>query len=152
MSDLYLVLRERLEAVAEADWLPISTDVLVEARARVGLSTEKLAARIHVSSKTYERWEKAGRVKRASLPAIARELGLRIETTELEPITVEVEPLTDAERGAVLRELASIRAALEAGRAQDRRMTRLERKLDQLLARQEPPRQPSKRAGSSKPR
>lgn len=151
MSELYLVLRERLRSVAEEDWVEIDGDVLLKARKRRGIGRETLGALIHVSSKTIERWEKTGRVKRASVPALARELDLQIEEPAFEPLTVKVAPLADDERGAVLRELASIRAALEAGRDQDRRLVRLEKKVDRLLAQQAPPRRTSRRAGSPKP-
>jgi DNA-binding transcriptional regulator YiaG len=56
MSDLYLVLRSRLAAVAE--WVYIPTDVLREARERKGLSYETMGRVLNVSSKTYERYEK----------------------------------------------------------------------------------------------
>lgn len=153
MSDLYLVLRERLQAVAEEDWIPLSGSVLIEARRQRGLSREALGARIHVASKTIERWEKNNKVKRASLPALARELGLQIEEPKFEPIILPPtgSPL-DEQAGAVLRELAAIRAALAAGQAQDRRLARLEKKVDQLLSRQEPQRRRSRAADSSESR
>ena len=77
MSDLYLILRHRLDHVT--DWVMVDTDVLKEARGRLGLSHEAVARQFPVSSKTYGRWENAGRVPRADLPRLAEILRLTIE-------------------------------------------------------------------------
>ena len=60
MSDLYLVLRSRLPVVKE--WAILGTKPMKEARLRLGLGYETMARKLPVSSKTYERYEKAGRV------------------------------------------------------------------------------------------
>jgi predicted transcriptional regulator len=91
MSDLYLVLRSRLEAVPE--WVFIDSDILRAARERRGLSYETMARTLPVSSKTWERYEKAGRVPRQSLTKIARELDLEIE----EPVRRRVPATLEAE-------------------------------------------------------
>lgn len=93
MSDLYLVLRHRLDHVA--DWFPIETEVLREARRRLKLSYETVAREIPVSSKTYERYEKRGRVPRDILPRLAQILELEIETPAREPLRV-TEPTAEA--------------------------------------------------------
>jgi transcriptional regulator with XRE-family HTH domain len=77
MSDLYLVLRNRLDAVPE--WVYIDTATLRGAREGKGLSYETTARELHVSAKTYERYEKAGRVPRPLLPALADLFDLEIE-------------------------------------------------------------------------
>jgi transcriptional regulator with XRE-family HTH domain len=77
MSDLYLILRHRLDHVT--DWVMIETTVLREARLRLSLSYEAVARRLHVSSKTYERYEKRGRVPREIVPTVAEILELQIE-------------------------------------------------------------------------
>lgn len=77
MSDLYLVLRSRLATVP--DWVFIDTSTLEQARKRKGYSYETTARELHVSSKTWERYEKAGRVPRGLLPRIAELLELEIE-------------------------------------------------------------------------
>lgn len=88
MSDLYLVLRSRLEAVPE--WVFIDTAVLKEAREARGLSYESAARELHISSKTWERYEKAGRVPRPLVPRVADVLGLEIEQPA--PRRVRIEP------------------------------------------------------------
>ena len=77
MSDLYLVLRRRLESVT--DWVPLGSDVMRDARKRLGLSYEGVARLIPVSSKTWERWEKRGEVPRPHLRKVAEALSLQVE-------------------------------------------------------------------------
>jgi DNA-binding XRE family transcriptional regulator len=61
MSDMYLVLRRRLDDVArQHDWVPIGTETMRDARKHLGLSYEAVGRALSVASKTYERWEKAG--------------------------------------------------------------------------------------------
>ena len=86
MSDFYLVLRRRLDHVT--DWVLIETDVLKQARRRRGLSYEGVARLLHVSSKTYERYETRGRVPRHVLPSLAEILELEIEIERPAPLRV----------------------------------------------------------------
>lgn len=80
MSDLYLVLRHRLsEAVQGHDWIEIDTHVLRDARKAKGLSYEAMGRILNVASKTYERWEKAGRVPRQDVHRVAAALNLEID-------------------------------------------------------------------------
>jgi len=53
MSDLYLVLRRRLEAVTE--WVEIDTATLRSARKALGLSYEAMGRALNVAAKTWER-------------------------------------------------------------------------------------------------
>lgn len=107
MSDLYLVLRSRLEAVPE--WVFIDTAVLRAGRERKGLSYEAMGRELHVSSKTWERHEKQGRVPRPLVPAVAATLDLEIE----EPVRQRV--------------------VVEPGRSIEERLTTIEAKVDELL-------------------
>lgn len=86
MSDLYLVLRNRLEAVPE--WVFIDTAILRTARERKGLSYETMSREIPVASKTWERYEKAGRIPRPNLARVAEILDLEIEEPARQRVTV----------------------------------------------------------------
>lgn len=83
---MYLILRHRLDTVV--DWVEIDSAVLKQARKGLGLSYEGVARLISVSSKTYERWEKAGRIPRADLPNVAAVLRLQIEEPAMTTVTV----------------------------------------------------------------
>jgi transcriptional regulator with XRE-family HTH domain len=83
MSDIYLVLRHRLDRMT--DWVMIDSTVLREARKRLSLSYEGVARQIPVSSKTYERYEKNGRVPRELIATVAGILELDIETAKPAP-------------------------------------------------------------------
>lgn len=112
MSDLYLVLRHRLAQVAH-DWVQIDGQVLVDARARKGLSREALGALVGVVAKTVERYETQGRVPRALLPRFAEALDLNIE--EVPPTTVRINaaaPDREKDLAALREELAEVRGML----------------------------------------
>jgi transcriptional regulator with XRE-family HTH domain len=117
MSDLYLVLRHRLEEVS-TEWVPIPSPILKKARKAKGLSYESLARQIPTSSKTWERYEKAGRVPRSLLPRIADILDLEITEPARQRITAStVSPdqlVALAERvEEVLAEVRQLRALVE---------------------------------------
>lgn len=112
MSDLYLVLRSRLEAVPE--WVFIDSDVLRDARDRKGLSYETMARTLPVSSKTWERYEKAGRVPRSLLAKVAAVLDLEIEEPQRQRVTVETEALDLA---AVLERVEGLQSDVSELRA-----------------------------------
>lgn len=80
MSDLYLVLRHRVSEVKQ--WASLGTEVMRDARQARGWSYETVARKIPVSSKTYERYEKAGQVPVELVDKIAGILGLEIERPE----------------------------------------------------------------------
>src|SRR5215831_11650644 len=77
MSNLVLVLRHRLDDVK--DWVIIDGAILESARLRRGLSREAVARQIPCSSKTYERYEKQGRVPRELMPKLMAILEIEIE-------------------------------------------------------------------------
>jgi len=105
MSDLYLILRHRLEAVKD-DWFEIDGKVLIAARRRQGLSREAFGPMIGVVAKTVERYEKENRVPRQLLPKIAEVLELEIERQEPLRVTVDSPPPDDEERLGRLERLA----------------------------------------------
>jgi transcriptional regulator with XRE-family HTH domain len=112
MSDLYLVLRSRLAAVAE--WVYIPTHVL---RERKGLSYEAMGRVLNVSSKTYERYEKAGRVP----PALVRPVAVAVDIEIEEPRRIRVVGTVDEPAaGQLLRRFDEIEAKIDG----------LDRKLD----------------------
>ena len=80
MSDMMLVLHERIKAVRRG--VHIGSARLREAQDNIGLSNEKLARRLYVSEKTWRRWRDIGEIPREHLPAVARELGLRLEPVD----------------------------------------------------------------------
>jgi transcriptional regulator with XRE-family HTH domain len=107
MSDMYLVLRNRVNMVK--DWAELGTDTMREARQVRGLSYEAVARLIPVSSKTYERWEKRGAVPRHDLQNVAAVLGLEVERPV--PVTVLVpDPILD--NGQALADLRRRQAEL----------------------------------------
>lgn len=98
MSDLYLDLRRRIQVVAE--WTDVGTEEMETAQARTGLSDEKLAGKIPVSSKTWVRWKRRGQIPTHLLPKVAPILGF--ELVPLEPVRVEVPSCDHATSGEVL--------------------------------------------------
>lgn len=77
MSDLYLVLRRRLDDVTE--WVELDTSLLRDARKARGFSYEAMGRQLNVAAKTWERWEKSGRVPRYELRRVAELLDLEID-------------------------------------------------------------------------
>jgi hypothetical protein len=83
MSELYLVLRSRLDGVV--DWVYLDGKIVMDARARKGLGREALGARLHI-------------------PALAEELDIRIEQAVTEPLSATItEPVPAAAEVALLR-------------------------------------------------
>lgn len=93
MSELYLVLRRRLEAVAE--WVHIGTEEMQAAQDRLGLSNERLAPELFIVSKTWERWKARGAVPRSQLAHVAHVLGLEVESSAPVRIATPAEPDED---------------------------------------------------------
>jgi transcriptional regulator with XRE-family HTH domain len=124
MSDLYLVLRSRLESVTS--WVSLGTDVMFRARKAKGLSYEAVARQANVSSKTYERYEKRGRVPEHEVEMFADILGLEIERPARERVTLEP-PLAEADA------LALIGARLESLEAKVQRSVDLTGEALELL-------------------
>lgn len=96
MSDLYLDLKRRIPVVTE--WTDVGTEEMERAQARTGLSDERLARRIPISSKTWGRWKKRGQIPTHLLPKVAPLLGF--ELVPLQPTPLEV--ATDGPQSTVL--------------------------------------------------
>lgn len=120
MSDLYLVLRRRLEDVT--DWVELGTPTLKTARKAKGFSYEAMGRQLGVAAKTWERWEKAGHVPRHNLERIASILDLEIDWPRRGKLSVQ-EP-EDPVRQAVREEMAEVYEVLERIEA---RLSRAER-------------------------
>lgn len=133
MSDLYLVLRRRLQDVT--DWVELDTDILHNARKALGLSYEAMGRRLNVASKTWERWEKAGRVPRHELRRVAETLNLEIDWPERTQITVPEPQHADSDPDPRLAPL------LESFAVEVARMRHLNDELEAELA----PAQPSRK-------
>lgn len=140
MSDLYLVLRRRLEEVK--NWAYIDTDVLRSARDRLGLSYEAMGRNIPTTSKTYERWEKAGRIPVELVDRIADLLDLEIERPKRERTPVAVD---DGRPSAVeWTDLDALRAEMA------RRLNGVEDLLSEILDRLPESDQPQAGEGSGR--
>lgn len=112
---MYLVLKSRLESVA--NWQYIGSEVLKSARKQRGLSYEAVGRLANVSSKTYERYERDGRVPEHMVDKFAGILGLEIERAVPTPLTVTVgddEQLPADDVATLLRELRSLRGVVES--------------------------------------
>ena len=138
MSDLYLVLRRRLEEVK--NWAYIDTDVLRSARDSRGLSYEAMGRLIPTSSKTYERWEKAGRIPVELVAAIADLLDLEIERPRRERTAVTVVE-GGARDGAEATDIDVLRAEMA------RRLNGVEGLLGEILDRLPETDQPQEEEG-----
>lgn len=90
MSELYLTLRSRLEEVT--NWVILGREVMRNARNAKGLSYEAVGRSLSVSAKTYERWERQGRVPRGDLDRLAKVIGLQVEHPSFEEPVVILEP------------------------------------------------------------
>lgn len=137
MSDLYLILRRRLETVA-SEWVDVGFDVMHAARKERGLSYEAIARQVPVASKTWERWEKAGRVPVAFIEKVAEILDLEIERPAFHRRLVVV-PDRSAESGlsrdADKRWQHDLRDDIRLGfNEQARRLERIEQELRSLRA------------------
>lgn len=100
MSDLYLILRHRLTDMV--DWVELGTETMKRARKAQGYSYEATSRLLSVSAKTYERYEKAGRVPRHLLPAVAEVLDIEIEEPARQRVTVPAEAADDPKLRATL--------------------------------------------------
>jgi transcriptional regulator with XRE-family HTH domain len=84
MSDLYLVLRSRLEDVQS--WVTLGPEVIREAQQRIGLSDERVARQVPVSTRTWIRWRERGQIPAHSLDRVAKVLELEVERSR--PVSV----------------------------------------------------------------
>lgn len=136
MSDLYMVLRSRLESVAE--WVTLGTDVMLQAMREQGLSHERAARMIPVTEKTWRRWVAKGQVQRRDLPKVVEILNLEIEQPARRRVVLR-EPVGDGVSPAKLQEALDRIAHLE---------DLVERLLATLDARDESGSRPSRRRTS----
>ena|SRR3990167_1312619 len=126
MSDMYLVLRSRLQAVKQ--WVTIDTAVMKAARDGRGLSYEAVARQIPCSAKTYERHEKRGRVPLEQVDRYAHVLGIEIERPQFNA-TVTVDQRSEGQQIADAAErLVAAASSLE------RSAERIEGRLDDLAS------------------
>jgi hypothetical protein len=115
MSDMYLVLRSRLDDVQS--WVNLGRDVMREAQQHTGLSDERVARQIPVSTRTWIRWRDRGQVPAAALDKVAIVLGLEVERPEPRRVRVEEEESEldrlEALEAAVAQGFEDMRATLE---------------------------------------
>lgn len=90
MSDLYLILRHRLDQVK--DWVEIGTETMRTPRDAKGLSYEAMGRLLNVSAKTYERHEKAGRLPRQLVMKFATIVDLEIDEPTRVKLTLPDDP------------------------------------------------------------
>jgi hypothetical protein len=114
MSDIYLVLRHRLDTVA-TEWVPIESEVLLAAMKQRGLSYEGFARQIPVSAKTAERWVKRGRVPTWHIDRVAELLGLEIERPAFESTPVKIPAKRGDELEALRSEVVELREVVAQG-------------------------------------
>lgn len=95
------------------DWLEVGRDVMESARAERGLSMEAAARALHISSRTYDRHEKAGRIPRYQISDYARVLGLEIIEPEKRRVDLPLEEATTAELLEEVRRQGEVLARLE---------------------------------------
>lgn len=119
MSDLYLTLRHRLDAVAE--WVTIGIDVWNDAQKALGLSDERAARLVPVSARTWIRWRQRGQVPIHTLDRVAQILDLEIERSRPNPVVLEGEDLEELrdrmerQHDDVIRRLDRIEELARAG-------------------------------------
>lgn len=106
--DLYLVLRERVETVAEG--FTIGKDVLDAAQQARGFSHERMGRELGISEKTWRRWKAVGVVPYEKLDDVAKVLRLEIERPTQK---VVIGSARDEDQMAALRaELAEVRGEM----------------------------------------
>jgi predicted transcriptional regulator len=146
MSDLYLILRTRLEEVA--DWVQLGPEVMREARTRRGLSYESAARLAHISSKTYERREKAGRWPSHDVAQLAEILDLDIDQPARTQVTLDREApaveLLQRQLEADADRLRVLEATVEReGQAMTRALRALAKEVRALAPQREQPNRPA---------
>lgn len=133
---MYLELKSKIPVVAART--AVGRERLQAAQDAVGLSNERLARLIPVSTKTWERWKKAGEIPTQWLPQVARALRLELVEAPAVPAVVELRP-TAAE--PLLARVAETVADLAEGQQELlAEVATLGEKLDELLARRRAPR------------
>lgn len=114
--DLYLVLRERLEAVA--DTIHIDSEILNEAQNARGFSHERMARELYISEKTWRRWKAKAAIPADRLDDVATVLNLDIERPPAHRVILADEATRllgeEADVAADIHEIGLRLAALEA--------------------------------------
>lgn len=87
------------------DWVELGTETMRDSRKRKGFSYETMGRLLSVAAKTYERYEKAGRVPRHLLGALATVLDLEIEEAAPRRVVVPVGAEADAGLRAAIEEI-----------------------------------------------
>lgn len=123
MSDLYLVLRERIHAVAEG--IEIPTEVLQQAQDAKGLSNERLARLLPISERQWRRWKKDGRVPVYWLDRISEVLDLEIERPSF-PRSLTVPATPDADERLARMEKLMAQLLDEVGKLREEQDSRPE--------------------------
>lgn len=114
-------LKTRIPVVT--NWVPVGTARLQEAQTATGLSNERLARQIPVSSKTWERWKAKGAIPASSLPAVAKALRLELVDPDEQRRLELVRGVTTDDR------LAALADAVDEVLAGQRELRTLLRKL-----------------------
>jgi hypothetical protein len=107
--DLYLVLRERVETVAEG--FTIGKDVLDAAQQARGFSHERMGRELEISEKTWRRWKAAGVVPYEKLDDVAKVLRLELERPQ--PQRIVVQEVSGDELALLRGEIQELRAAID---------------------------------------
>jgi hypothetical protein len=115
VSDLYPILRHRLEPVS--DWVDIGTKEMAAAQKASGLSDEKLARKIPISTRTWIRWKKRGQVPIFHIDLVADVLKMEIERPERRRVPV---PASRSQRSEAVPEEPSDLEVLREGYAEAR--------------------------------
>lgn len=109
MSELYLDLKRRIPVVTY--WTTVGTADMERAQERLGLSDEKLARSLHISTKTWSRWKRRGEIPSHELPRLAPILGFELQSS-VEPIRIQAATEDDDYRAIVVELLTEILASL----------------------------------------
>lgn len=109
--DLYLVLRERLEAVA--DTINIDSHILAESQQARGFSNERIARELYISEKTWRRWKTAGGIPAARLADVEKVLNLDIERPVRQRVVLADDLVTEPASDEVLARLARVESLLQ---------------------------------------
>lgn len=116
-------------------WVAVERRVLQAAQDSVGLSNERLAAQLNMTSKTWERRKTEGRLRTDELDRVADVLGLTVERPAYEAtVALDGDGLLSLLREQVVREHELTRQVLREGLAavEARWMTLVEEMLDQI--------------------
>ncbi len=121
MSELYLVLRNRLPA--DMEWVQIGKPQLQKARKAKGLSYEGAARLLNISSQTVYRREKEGRWPAYEIEQLATVYGLEIERPAPQRVSLDGHGETSREESSsgVQEAIADLARAVEGLAAEQRR-------------------------------